>query len=380
MITNESSEILLSVEHVGLAYLLRKDTLKRTRHHALKDITFELRRGDSLGIIGRNGCGKSSLLRLLAGVMSPDMGRIVAKPNLRISLLTLQLGFVDYLSGRENVILSGMFLGMKKHEVLERLDLIIEFAELGEFIDQPLASYSSGMRARLGFSVAFQLDPDIILVDEVLGVGDAEFQAKSVEVMKERIKSADSTVVFVSHSESMVKTLCNKAIWIEDGMIRRSGDAADVVDAYETALAENYVRRICADYRQGLPLFIRKKGSDTIHMVRDKKLVQLQSWKEFVDAGGRSDAIRVVLPEVFRAMQDERQIDRVMRQLEADIFCFVRPVGKKAIFAVRGDTLVPVESWDEFLRLGGDASIVREVSIERFLELRDKGTRSLHEV
>jgi len=380
MTTSEASEILLSVEHVGLAYLLRKDALKRTRHHALKDITFELRRGDSLGIIGRNGCGKSSLLRLLAGVMSPDVGRIVAKPNLRISLLTLQLGFVDYLSGRENVILSGMFLGMRKQEVLERLDLIIEFAELGEFIDQPLASYSSGMRARLGFSVAFQLDPDIILVDEVLGVGDAEFQAKSVEVMKERIKSADSTVVFVSHSESMVKTLCNKAIWIEDGMIRRSGDAADVVDAYETALAENYVRRICADYRQGLPLFIRKKGSDTIHMVRDKKLVQLHSWKEFVDAGGRSDAIRVVLPEVFRAMQDERQIDRVMRQLEADIFCFVRPVGKKAIFAVRGDTLVPVESWEEFLRLGGDASIVREVSIERFLELRDKGTRSLHEV
>ena len=166
MTTGSTPEILLSVEHVGLAYWLRKDALKRTRHHALKDISFEVRRGDSLGIIGRNGCGKSSLLRLLAGVMSPDVGRIVAKPKLRISLLTLQLGFIDYLSGRENVILSGMFLGMKKQQVLERLDLIIEFAELGEFIDQPLASYSSGMRARLGFSVAFQLDPDIILVDE----------------------------------------------------------------------------------------------------------------------------------------------------------------------------------------------------------------------
>ncbi|MBI2424591.1 MAG: ATP-binding cassette domain-containing protein [Candidatus Hydrogenedentes bacterium] len=370
-------ETLLSFRNVGVSYWLRQNAFKRSRHFALKDVTFDLNRGDSLGVIGRNGCGKSTLLRLLAGVMAPDHGKIAAKPGLRVSLLTLQLGFVDYLSGRENAILSGMFLGMKKRDIMNRLNLIIEFAELGDFIDQPLSTYSSGMRARLGFAVAFQMDPDIILVDEVLGVGDADFQAKSVEIMQERIQSANSTVVFVSHSAPLIKKLCNRAIWLENGVVKESGETAKVVDFYETALAEHYVRQIETEIKQGLPVFIRAKGANTIYILRDRKVLPIRSWDEFIALGGRTEAIRVVLPDIFAALQDARQVDRVIRQLEANVFCFVRPQGKKAVFAIRNGKLIPVESPEDLARLGGHPGLIREITLEQFFAIRDEGIQGV---
>ena len=222
---------IIQVRNVGVSYWLRGGLFKRQAHWPLKNVSFDLYEGDSLGIVGRNGAGKSTLLRLLANVMSPDCGEIVNR-GASMSLLSLNLGFVDYLSGRENAILGGMFLGMRKADIEAKLNDIAAFSELDEFFHQPISSYSSGMRGRLAFAVAFQISPDILLVDEVTGVGDTIFREKSMSVMKERIRSHENTIVFVSHSASTVKQLCNRAVWIEDGVARMQGDTASVLEAY----------------------------------------------------------------------------------------------------------------------------------------------------
>ncbi|MGH8563686.1 MAG: ABC transporter ATP-binding protein [Gammaproteobacteria bacterium] len=221
---------VLSLRHVGASYWLRKGFFRRRRFWALKDISFDLYRGESLGVIGRNGCGKSTLLKILAGITRPDKGSISGQ-HLSATLLALQLGFLPYLTGRENAMLSGMMLGLTRPRIAERIEAIAEFAELGDFFDEPISEYSAGMRARLGFAVAFQLDPDILLIDEVLGVGDAQFREKSTAVMTEKIRS-DKTVVLVSHSAETLLEFCDRAVWLEDGCTRAVGPAEEVVMAY----------------------------------------------------------------------------------------------------------------------------------------------------
>lgn len=232
----EPASPIISLRNVGLSYWLKRSTWRRQRFWALKDVSFDLYKGDSLGVVGKNGAGKSTLLRLLANVMSPDRGTVRHFTHLRTSLLSLQLGFLGHLTGRENAILSGMFLGLKKRAIEAKMEDIIAFSELESFIDQPLSTYSSGMRARLGFAVAFQVEPDVLLVDEITGVGDAAFQEKSFAMMKERLQSNNSTIVFVSHSAGHVRNMCNRAVWIEDGVVRAEGNAADTVTAYEDFL------------------------------------------------------------------------------------------------------------------------------------------------
>lgn len=223
---------LIEVRNVGVSYWLKSGLFSRKAHWPLKDVSFDLYEGDSLGIIGRNGVGKSTLLALLAGVMSPDCGTIT-NYGATTSLLSLNLGFVNYLSGRENAILGGMFLGMRKKEIEAKLDDIIDFSELDEFFDKPISTYSSGMRARLAFAVAFQISPNILLIDEVTGVGDISFREKSMRLMRERIQSHKNTIVFVSHTPQEVEKLCNRAVWLEDGVARMQGDTRSVLDAYE---------------------------------------------------------------------------------------------------------------------------------------------------
>lgn len=228
----DPKEPILSLRNVGIGYQRRraKFWVPPTTLWALRDISLDLFEGETLGIVGRNGAGKTTLLRLLAGVIQHDRGEY-QNQGLSVALLSIQLGFVQHLSGRENVVLSGLLLGMSRPEVESKLESIIEFAELEDFIDEPINTYSAGMRARLGFATAFNIDPDILLVDEVLGVGDAQFVAKSKEVMKQKIRS-DKTVVLVSHSEGAIRELCDRVVWIHKGRTLREGPTDAVMDEY----------------------------------------------------------------------------------------------------------------------------------------------------
>jgi lipopolysaccharide transport system ATP-binding protein len=230
-------KIAISVEDVGIAYRRKSGVFRQEKFWALSNVSFNVYHGETLGIIGRNGAGKSSLLRVLAGITAPDKGKVV-NHGVSASLLSLQVGFVNYLTGRENAILSGMMLGMSKNEVLYRMKEIQEYSDIGEFFDQPVHSYSSGMRARLGFSVAINVDPDVILLDEVLGVGDIEFREKSSETIKTIIKS-DKTVVLVSHNGSVIKRLCDRVVWVDDMRSKLEGDPDKVVSCYEGSMKGN---------------------------------------------------------------------------------------------------------------------------------------------
>ena len=228
--------LVLELRNVGVCYRRRRGlfTRRAAGFWAIHDLSLELCRGETLGVVGRNGAGKSTLLRLLAGITRPDRGEYV-NHGYQAALLSLQVGFVQHLSGRENVMLSGLLLGLPRREIARRMDSIIAFAELEEFIDEPIQTYSSGMRARLGFSTAFHVNPDILLIDEVLGVGDAAFVEKSKAVMKDKIRS-EATVVLVSHSARAIRSLCDRAVWIDRGRLRKSGDVRSVLAEYKASI------------------------------------------------------------------------------------------------------------------------------------------------
>lgn len=227
----EQFENILTVQDVSLCYRRRSGFLKWFKHTALAGISFELRQGEILGVLGRNGCGKSTLLRLLAGLIEPTSGRIICGRHTRRALLSLGLGFRPDLSGRDNALLSVMLQGTSKKKALDALPSIHEFSELGVFFDQPVKTYSAGMRARLGFATAIKTEVDVLLIDEVLGVGDAHFRQKAEKVLLDKINGRQ-TVVFVSHSPVQITKLCNRAIWIEDGKIRLEGNVKDVSGSY----------------------------------------------------------------------------------------------------------------------------------------------------
>ncbi|MEA1052535.1 ABC transporter ATP-binding protein [Lamprobacter modestohalophilus] len=232
------SDTVVSLQNIGVAFNRQRRLFAKPHLlWVLKDVSFDLYRGETLGVIGRNAAGKSTLLRLLAGIIKQDRGQLI-NGGYSAALLSLQAGFVPYLTGRQNAILSGILLGLRRREVEERMPRIIAFSELGDFFDEPLGTYSTGMRARLGFSVAFQVDPDLLLIDETLGVGDEAFNRKSTRAMHDRIRS-DRTVVLVSHSAGTIRSLCDRAIWIDQGVVRMQGDAREVSDAYHTEVNSN---------------------------------------------------------------------------------------------------------------------------------------------
>ncbi len=197
---------------------------------ALKDINLEIKRGEILGIIGKNGAGKTTLLKIISRITSPTKGRINISGR-TASLIEVGTGFHGELTGRENIYLNGSILGLRKHEINQRLDKIIDFSGVEKYIDTPVKRYSSGMYVRLGFSVAAHLDPDILIVDEVLAVGDAEFQKKCLGKMK-NISSEGRTVLFVSHNMPSIINLCNRGILLNDGEVIKDGQAEDVVENY----------------------------------------------------------------------------------------------------------------------------------------------------
>ncbi len=198
---------------------------------ALKDITFDVKQGEVLGIIGKNGAGKSTLLKILSRVTSPTTGSIKAKGRIA-SLLEVGTGFHPELTGRENIYMNGSIMGMTKQEITSKLDEIVEFAGVARYIDTPTKRYSSGMTVRLGFSIAAHLEPEILVVDEVLAVGDAEFQKKAIGKMQDVSKGEGRTVLFVSHNMAAVKSLCKTGVILEHGNITFSGEISDVIDKY----------------------------------------------------------------------------------------------------------------------------------------------------
>ena len=226
---------LISLTDVGFTYKTLTGMLKIDRYEALKSINLDVLPGETLGIIGSNGSGKSTLLKILARIYRPDTGSIVFNAN-KISLLSLALGFDPRLSGVDNSILSSMLLGASLRDAQEKVEEIIEFSELKEFAAHPVRTYSSGMRARLGFSVALNMQTDVLLIDEALAVGDAKFKAKSEKAIVEKMNSSQ-TVVLVSHSGPQVNRLCNRAIWIEKGEIMMSGDTEKVTRKYSESSA-----------------------------------------------------------------------------------------------------------------------------------------------
>ena len=198
---------------------------------ALKDVNFQVKRGEIVGIIGRNGAGKSTLLKILSRITVPSRGRVLVRGRVA-SLLEIGTGFHPELTGRENIFLNGAILGMTQREIREKFDEIVAFAEVERFLDTPVKHYSSGMSVRLAFAVAAHLEPDILVIDEVLAVGDAEFQKKSLGKMDEVTRREGRTVLFVSHNMGIVSSLCRSAIWLDCGMVRQNGPARDVIGEY----------------------------------------------------------------------------------------------------------------------------------------------------
>lgn len=233
--------IALEVNHVSIDYknlmhmsmhqsLLRRGIKRADIIRAVDNISFTVERGKILGIVGRNGSGKTTLLRSIAGIFRPDEGYIDTKGN-RVSLMAIGIGFNPNNTGRENILKSGMLLGCRLDYVKEHMDEIIEFSELGDFIERPVRTYSSGMYSKLSFAVTAILDTDIMLVDEVLSVGDEHFRQKSYKKMEDLMMS-DRTVLIVSHATETLKRFCNQILWINDGKFMKLGNAEEVLEEY----------------------------------------------------------------------------------------------------------------------------------------------------
>jgi lipopolysaccharide transport system ATP-binding protein len=209
---------------------------------ALHDISFDLKQGEVLGIVGRNGAGKSTLLKLLSRITTPDEGRIQIRGRIG-SLLEVGTGFHPELTGRENIFMNGVLLGMTQREIARKFDEIVAFSGVEEFLDTPVKRYSSGMRVRLGFAVAAHLDPEILVVDEVLAVGDAEFQRKCLGRMN-AVASEGRTVLFVSHQMEAIQSLCTRAIWLQSGQVKQDGPAESVVLSYLASTTKDAISEI----------------------------------------------------------------------------------------------------------------------------------------
>jgi len=243
----EKKSMAITVKNLHISYRgLKKTSIRATFFNpkkrielfeALKGISFELEEGKILGIIGKNGSGKSTMLRAIAGIFSPDKGRINLHGN-SVSLLSIGVGFNKKLSGRENIYLSGMLLGFSEEQIKAKEQEIIDFAEIGEFIDKSVKTYSSGMYSKLAFAITAILETDIMLIDEILSVGDKKFKEKSYNKMKELISDDKRTVLIVSHNLDTIKKLCDEVLWLNDGEVLMIGSPSEVIKEYNIFMNE----------------------------------------------------------------------------------------------------------------------------------------------
>ena len=225
---NVLNEKVTSLKEFFIKFL--KGNIKYRKFNALNNINFSIQKGEVVGLIGFNGAGKSTLLKLISGVLTPTEGSVTIEGRIA-PLIELGAGFDQELTGRENVVLNSKLLGFSKKEIKDRMDSIIEFSELKDFIDIPLKNYSSGMLARLGFSIATSYTPEVLIVDEVLSVGDFHFQEKSIKKIHDMIQGG-TTVFFVSHNIQQVRELCTRVIWIDNGNLKADGDVESITEKY----------------------------------------------------------------------------------------------------------------------------------------------------
>lgn len=237
---------IIEVENVGIKFLVANDKVNSLKEFTtsmlkkkirfrefwpIKDVSFQIEKGDVLGIVGRNGAGKSTMLKIISGIVKPTKGSVKIAGSI-VPMLELGSGFDYDLSGKENIYLNGAILGYTKEFLDSKYDEIVEYSELEEFINQPIRNYSSGMLMRLAFSIATVVEPDILIVDEILAVGDAKFQEKSKQRMME-LMSGGTTVLFVSHSLGEIEKMCNKVLWLEDGYVKMFATSQEVCNAYQ---------------------------------------------------------------------------------------------------------------------------------------------------
>jgi lipopolysaccharide transport system ATP-binding protein len=292
-----------------------KNTNNRSVFWALKDISFAVQKGEVVGIIGRNGAGKSTLLKVLSKISYPTSGTLQVNGQIS-SLLEVGTGFHEELTGRENIYLNGSILGMNKKEIDGKFDAIVDFADVEKFIDTPIKRYSSGMRLRLGFAVSAHLDSEILLVDEVLAVGDAEFQKKCLNKM-DHLSSGGRTILFVSHNMAAVENLCSRVIWIENGKLRIDGDTSEVI--------KKYLAQFTAKNTSGSDLSLIEKRSGTGE-VRFTGI-------EFLDQRGNAERLHRV-GEPLRA----RLFYKTIKSIDNPYFGFM-------IYSEHGTLIADVSTW-----------------------------------
>lgn len=227
------NEELMRLDEVSLTYKTNNGLFSNFRHQALSGVSFSVFKGEILGILGLNGSGKSSLLKVMSGILHPDSGEVVLGEGVTRSLLSLGLGFKGTLSGRDNTLLSCMLNGLTRQDALAKIEEIKAFSELGDFFEQPVKTYSSGMRSKLGFTTGLILDVDILLIDEVLSVGDHTFKKKAESTLLEKMKG-HQTVIFVSHNAGQINRLCNRCVWLENGKVKMKGDTAEIMKIYDS--------------------------------------------------------------------------------------------------------------------------------------------------
>ncbi|MCR5206987.1 MAG: ABC transporter ATP-binding protein [Eubacterium sp.] len=334
-----TDEVVIKVEHVTMKFTLNKEKVDNLKEYfirmlkgkleynnfvALNDINFEVKKGDRLAILGLNGAGKSTLLKTIVGVYKPTDGKITKK-GVIAPLLELGAGFDPNYSGRENIYLYGAILGYSRSYIENKIDEIIEFSELGKFIEVPVKNYSSGMRARLGFSIATAVEPDILILDEVLSVGDAKFRKKSLGKVKAMFDRG-VTVLFVSHSIEQVKAICNKAILLEHGNIIAHGDVDEVAAIYEekTVRPKENVKQAVV-----VPITAEEKAEEKLAVAETKKAIKKEKKLEesiLDEIAKRPDPDKRYL--IFLSLENEfdeghlereEYEDEVKKLLEADL-------------------------------------------------------------
>ena len=290
---------------------------KQELHKVLDDVSLEIKKGETVALIGTNGCGKSTLLKMMTKILYPNKGTIEVNGKLT-SLLELGAGFHPDFTGRENIYFNASIFGLTREQIENRVEDIIEFSELGEFIDNPIRTYSSGMYMRLAFSIAINVDAEILLIDEILAVGDQHFQDKCYAKLHE-LSDSNKTIVIVSHSLDVVKTLCERAVWIYKGKIKKDGDPIEVIDSYLNQVNEDYIdsiktRMSSGDYKLRGLCYIDEPVDGSVYASFEKNVIG-KGWsmcedpesivKCFIDGNEVEGLIRVKRPDVLRVYSNQ---------------------------------------------------------------------------